>query len=45
MTVTVIKERYVEMLQKIFAEDSPDFPSESVFMQDGAAAHSSKMTM
>ena len=36
MTVTVTKERYVEMLQKIFPEDSPDNSSESVFMQDGA---------
>ena len=45
MTVTVTKERYVEMLQKIFPEDSPDISSESVFMQDEALAHTSKMAM
>ena len=43
MTVAVTKERYVEMLQKIFPEDSPDNSSESVFMQEGAPAHTSKM--
>ena len=45
MTVTVTKERYVEMLQKIFPEDSPDISSESVIMQDGAPAHTSKIAM
>ena len=45
MTVTVTKERYVEMLQKIFPEHSPNNSSESVFMQDGAPAHSSKIAM
>ena len=34
MTVTVTKERYVEMLQKMFPEDFSDVSSESVFMQD-----------
>ena len=43
MTVTVTKEGYVEILQKIFSEDSPNNSSESVFIQDGALAHISKM--
>ena len=45
MIVTIIKESYVEMLQKIIPEDSLDISSESVSMQDGAAAHTSKMAM
>jgi len=45
MTVTVTKVRYVELLQKIFPEDSPNNSSESVCMQDGAPAHTSKMAM
>ena len=34
MTVTVTKERYVEMLHNIFPEDSPDISSESVCVED-----------
>ena len=45
MTVTVIKERYVEILQKMFYKDSPDISSKSVFMEDEAPAHGSKITM
>ena len=44
MTVTVTNERYVEMFQKIFPEDSPNNNS-ILFMQDGAPAHTSKMAM
>ena len=39
------KERYVERVQKIFPEYSPDISSESVFMQNVALAHTSKMAM
>ena len=39
------KDRYVEIFQKIFPEDSPDILSESVFMQDGASTNTSKMAM
>ena len=35
MVVMVTKERYVEMLQKIFSEDSPDISSESVCVHAG----------
>ena len=45
MIVTVTKERCVEMIHKIFPLDFPDNSSESVFMQDGAPAHTSKMAM
>ena len=45
MTVTVTKKRYVKIFNKIFPEDSLDITSESVFMQDGAPDHTSKMTM
>ena len=45
MTVTVIKERYVKMLQKIFPEYSPNNSSESVLMEDGTPAQTSKMAM
>ena len=33
------------MLQKIIPDDSPNNSSESVFMQDEAPAHTSKMAM
>ena len=41
MTVTVMKERYIEILQKFFLEDSHNNSSESVFMIDGGPAHTS----
>ena len=39
------KERYVEMLQVIFPEDSHDVTSETIFMQDGASSHTSRLAM
>ena len=45
MTVTITKKTCVEMLQKIIPDDSPNNTSESVFMQDEAPAHTSKMAM
>ena len=42
--LTVTKERYVDMLKEAFPEDDEDIQS-SIFMQDGAPAHTSRMAM
>ena len=43
--LTVTKERYTKMLMEIFPEDSEEVSSNSIFMQDGAPAHTSRMSM
>ena len=43
--LTVNKERYTNMLMEIFPEDSEEASSDSIFMQDGAPAHTSRMAM
>ena len=43
--LTVNKERYTKMLMEIFPEDSEEASSDSIFMQDGAPAHTSRMAM
>ena len=42
--LTVTKERYVDVLKEAFPEDDEDDQS-SIFMQDGAPAHTSRMAM
>ena len=43
--VTVTKERYVEMLEHFFPEDSHEICSETFFQQDGATPHTAKLSM
>ena len=43
--VTVTKERYTDMLAQIFLEESESVDSGTVFQQDGAPAHTSRMAM
>ena len=43
--LTITKERYTEMLIDIFPDDSNDVTSRTIFMQDGAPAHTSRMAM
>ena len=42
---TVTEERYTEMLKETFPEDSEDIYSRTIFMQDGAPAHTSRIAM
>ena len=43
--LTVTKERYTQMLMEIFPEDCEEASSNSIFMQDGAPAHTSRMAL
>ena len=43
--MTITNERYTDMLIGIFQEDSEYVNSRTVFMQDGAPAHTSRMAM
>ena len=43
--VTVTKERYVEMLEHFFIEDSHEICSETFFQQDGATPHTANLSM
>ena len=43
--LTVTKERYTTMLMETFPEDSEEANSHTIFMQDGAPAHTSRMAM
>ena len=43
--LTVTKERYTQMLMETFTEDSEEANSNTIFMQDEAPAHTSRMTM
>ena len=42
--LTVTKERYVDVLKEAFPEDDED-DQRSIYMQDGAPAHTSRMAM
>ena len=42
---TVTKERYTDMLIQMFPDNSDEIDSRSVFQQDGAPAHTSRMSM
>ena len=43
--LTVTKERYTAMLAEIFPDDSDDVNTKTVFQQDGAPAHTSRMVI
>ena len=43
--LTVTKERYTDMLTEVFPEGSENVNSNTIFMQDGAPAHTSRMTI